>query len=208
MPKSDVVSSIPWLGDESVTYLVKSKSGAELGHQVLAIAKRGSQSELSQRFSGSETTDNSSVIVEATTLKPASAKREINAKDDTRVIETTYSEAGALIKDGDKQSGLSVPEHSYDNDTSLFLWRTLAFAPNYEAAYTTIITNRRSKQDVTLKVIGRETVKVVAGEFQAWRLEIKAGGAKQTAWYADTPTRPLVKYDNDNGLIFELEKLP
>jgi hypothetical protein len=61
---------------------------------------------------------------------------------------------------------------------------------------------------VTLRVIGKETVRVPAGEFQAWRLEVKTSNAKQTAWYADTPTRPLVRYDNDRGLFFELERAP
>ena len=47
-----------------------------------------------------------------------------------------------------------------------------------------------------------------AGEFTAWRLEISTANAKQVAWYADTPTRPLLKYDNDRNVIFELESLP
>ena len=59
---------------------------------------------------------------------------------------------GVLIKHNDeKQTGLSVPEHSYDNDTSLFLWRTLPFAIGYEGRYTTIITNFRARQTVDLK---------------------------------------------------------
>ena len=55
---------------------------------------------------------------------------------------------------------------------------------------------------------GKETVRVPAGEFTAWRLEIEAEDVKQIAWIADTPARTLVRYDNDNGLVFELEKAP
>ena len=44
----------------------------------------------------------------------------------------------AVIKAGERQSGLSVPEHSYDNDSSLFLWRTIDFREGYEARYITI----------------------------------------------------------------------
>ena len=82
----------------------------------------------------------------------------------------TYSKDGALIKDGDKQSGISVPEHAYDNDASLFIWRTLPFAEGYQGKYVTMITNRRTKQEVTLKVRGKERC-VYRGRVLAWRLE-------------------------------------
>jgi hypothetical protein len=117
-----------------------------------------------------------------------------------------YTEDGALIKQGDeKQSGLSVPEFSYDNDTSLFLWRTLPFAEGYEGSYTTIITNHRARQKVNLHVVGLESVTVPAGTFEAWRLVITTSNARQTAWFANTPERELVRYDNDRDLIFELK---
>ena len=32
--------------------------------------------------------------------------------------------------------------------------------------------------------------------------------SRGTAWYADTPTRPLVRYDNDRGQFFELVSRP
>ena len=41
-------------------------------------------------------------------------------------------------------TGLSVDEHSYDNDTSLFLCRTIALAEGYESSYITVITNQRA----------------------------------------------------------------
>jgi hypothetical protein len=59
---------------------------------------------------------------------------------------------------------------------------------------------------VTLEVIGKETVNVPAGQFSAWRLEVRTGNARQFVWYEDAPARRLVKYDNDRGLIFELER--
>lgn len=207
-PASDVVSSVPWRTGETLSYFVMDRKGAVVGKSTLGIDVQGATTTLTQRFTSERSRDDSSVVVDSRTLKPQSARREIvTAKDDV-ILEVSYTDQGAIIKQGDKQSGLSVPEHSYDNDSSLFLWRTLPFAPGYEAAYTTIITNRRNREKVRLKVSGRETVRVAAGEFQAWRLEIKTSNAGQVAWYADTPARPLVKYDNDRGTIFELERLP
>ncbi len=202
---SDVVGTIPWKSTESTSYLLKNKKGDLLGRGTLGVEVSGASTKLSQRFQSDTSRDESTVIVESQTLKPVSAMRTIVTRSDEETVEVTYSEVGALIKQGVKQSGLSVPEHAYDNDSSLFLWRTLPFREGYEASYVTIITNRRERQTVRLTVKGRETVRVAAGEMQVWRLEVKTSNATQIAWYADTPSRTLVKYDNDRGLIFELE---
>jgi hypothetical protein len=170
----------------------------------------GAQTTLSQRYVSETTADSIDVVVDSQTMKPLSSVRRIenDNPDDEDLIEVTYTEAGASVKVGDRQTGLSVPEHAYDNDTSLFLWRTLPFADGYEASYVTVITNRRSRQDVVLNVRGKETVTVPAGTFECWRLEISTENARQVAWYADTPTRPLVRYDNDRDVIFELTSKP
>jgi hypothetical protein len=207
-PPSDVVSSIPWKGDEKLTYNVIDKKGERLGTQTLTVDVEGAKTTLTQAFSSDSNQDTSAVVVDSKTLKPISATREIVTPKDTENIEVTYTDQGALIKQGERQSGLSVPEHAYDNDTSLFLWRTIDFHEGYRQSYVTIITNRRSRQTVTLEVTGKETVKVPAGEFLAWRVEVKAANAKQIAWFADTALHPLVRYDNDRGLYFELQAAP
>ena len=208
-PTSDVYGSAPWTGDETLFYDVETDQGEMLGREELNIdVQDGGWTILGQLFTATSRRDESKVTVETATLKPNSSTREIVTPDDEELIEVTYTDQGALIKQGERQSGLSVPEHSYDNDTSLFLWRTIPFAVGYEASYNTIITNFRSRQVVTLRVTRRETVTVPAGSFETWRLEIRTSNANQTAWYADTPTRPLVKYDNDRNVIFELTSRP
>ncbi len=207
--KADVVANIPWKAIESPVYVLKDKKGNVVGHETLSVAVNGSSTDLTQDFDdGKGATDVTTVTVDSQTLKPQKGTRKIENSKDKRELEVTYSEAGVLIKDGDKQSGLKVPDHAYDNDASLFLWRTLDFKDGYKSAYVTVITNRRTLQDVTLKVMGKETVKTAAGEFNAWKLQIEGENATQKAWFTDTPARTLVKYDNDNGLIFELEKAP
>lgn len=134
-----------------------------------------------------------------------SSSRLITRPEDFDQLEVTYTEDGALIRQGGRQSGLSVPEHSYDNDTSLFLWRTLPFEEGYTARYVTIITNRRNRQTVEVTVRGREPVQIQAGTFTAWRIEIRTSNANQVAWYADDAARTLLRYDNGIGLVFELD---
>jgi hypothetical protein len=190
--------------------VIRDGGGKTVAEGVLLVDVIGERTNLAQSFGTPDESnrDDVTVAVDSRTLKPFGSTRRIVDGDDIAIVEVTYTDQGAVIKQGDKQSGLSVPEHSYDNDTSLFLWRTLPFAQGYEASYITIITNRRSRQKVNLEVTGKEMVRVPAGEFSTWRLEIRAGGRHQVAWFADTPTRPLVRYDNDNGQFFELTSAP
>jgi len=165
---------------------------------------------LFQRYRSQTSVDTIDVYVDAKTLKPISSTRMIenDNPDDEDLIEVSYAEDGATVRVGGRQSGLSVPEHSYDNDSSLFLWRTLPFAQGYESSYTTIITNRRSRQQVVLRVTGKESVTVPAGTFDAWRLEITTSNARQLAWFSADAARVLLRYDNDRNVIFELTSKP
>jgi hypothetical protein len=205
---SDVVSAIPWPDTESLRYLLIDKSGKQAGSGTLTVSREGANTRLGQSFTNGQNNDETSVIVDSRSLKPVSSTRTITGPSSKEELSVSYTSDGALIKQGDKQSGLSVPEHAYDNDTSLFLWRTLRFEPGNDLSYVAIITNRRSRQTVELKVIGREPVTVPAGDFQAWRVEVHGQGSTQTAWYGDVPSRPLVKYDNSAGTIFQLQSKP
>ena len=195
-----------------MTYRLVDDDGKQVavGRLIVEVSPATGQTTLRQRFESETTEDSIDVVVDSRTLKPVSSRREIinDNPDDEDLIEVMYTEAGASVTIGDRQTGLSVPEHAYDNDSSLFLWRTLPFAEGYEGSYVTVITNRRSRQDVVLSVPRKETVTVPAGTFDCWRLEIATENARQVAWYADTPTRPLIRYDNDRDVIFELTSRP
>ncbi len=207
-PTTDIVYVIPWGQNETLAYVLHDNEGRQTATGTLSVSVQGASTKLGQRFTSGANSDEVSVNVDSATLKPQSSTRTIAGNGD-ETIAVTYTDQGAVIKQGNKkQSGLSVPEHSYDNDTSLFLWRTIDFHDGYTARYTTIITNRRSRQSVDLHVIGHEDVSVPAGKFNAWRLEISTENAKQVAWFADTPARTLLKYDNDRGTIFELQTKP
>jgi hypothetical protein len=213
VPTSDIVAAIPWTAPEELGYNLVNEDGDQVATGVHTITRDGATYVLGTRYeSPNGNSDTTTVVVDAMTLKPISSLREIDNDnpDDEDSIEVQYTDEGALITtgEGDRQSGLTVEEHSYDNDTSLFLWRTIAFAEGYESSYITVITNQRSEQQVILRVPGKETVTVPAGEFEAWRVDVITSNARQTAWYADTPTRPLVRYDNDRGTVWELTTAP
>ncbi len=193
--------------------MLVNDDGDELATGVHTIEQQGDTYVLTTSYeSPNGNSDTTTVVVDAETLKPLSSVREIDNDnpDDQSRIEVEYTDEGALISidNGDKQSGLTLKEHSYDNDSSLFLWRTIDMTEGYESSYYTVITNQRTDQRVVLRVTGKETVTVPAGEFDAWKVEILTTNARQVAWYADTPERPLVRYDNDRGTIFELTSAP
>ena len=225
IPTQDIVATIPWQASEELRYALTDEDGNEVASGVHTIERDGANYVLITHYeSPNGNTDTATVVVDAQFLKPISSLRliENDNPDDEDRIEVEYTDrpvdparppgfpVAALIitGDGDKQSGLTVDEHSYDNDSSLFLWRTIAFAEGYESSYVTVITNRRTDQQVILRVPRKETVVVPAGEFTAWRLEIITSNARQVAWYADSPTRPLVRYDNSLGTIWELSESP
>lgn len=208
-----MVASIPWQPSEELTYRLLDDNGNEVATGVHTVQQDGETFALGTRYeSPNGNSDTATVVVDAQTLKPISSLRVIENTnpDDIGRIEVEYTEDGALIRtdEGDKQSGLSLEEHSYDNDSSLFLWRTIAFVEGYEASYMSVITNQRAEQQVILRVPRKESITVPAGQFNAWRLEVVTSNARQVAWYADTPERPLVRYDNDRGTVFELTSAP
>lgn len=207
----DIVSAIPWASREEAHYRLEDREGNKGGVGVLAVERRGETYRLTLRFRNDGNSDESEVTVDADSLKPLSLRRVIVGEDRTDIVEGNYVEAGVLIdaqSDGDEtKTSLRVPEHSYDNESSLFLWRTLPFAEGFEATYNTIMVNRRERSTVTVTVVGRETVDVPAGTFEAWRVEVRSGDISQVAWYATDSRHHLVKYDN-SLIVFLLDQPP
>ncbi|MGB6894957.1 MAG: DUF3108 domain-containing protein [Dehalococcoidia bacterium] len=209
----DVVSVIPWPDTETARYVLREREGGgeEKGRGALSVQRDGDRYRLGLRFEDGVSSDESSVLVDGETLKPLSMRREIVGPDETTVLESRYEDELVRItarSDGRERSNpLRLKEHYYDNESSLFLWRTLRFEEGYRASYHAVMVNRRKQQVVRVEVVGRESVTVPAGTFQAWRIEVRSGGVEQVAWYADTATRPLVKYDNSE-LLFLLTELP
>ena len=207
----DIVSAIPWASREEAHYRLEDREGNEDGVGVVAVEQRGETYRLTLRFRDDGNSDESEVTVDAESLKPLSVRRVIVGEDRTDAVEGNYVEEGVLIdaqSDGDEtKSSLRVPEHSYDNESSLFLWRTLPFEEGFEATYNTIKVNQRERSTVTVTVVGRETVDVPAGTFETWRVEVRSGNINQVAWYATDARHHLVKYDN-SLLVFLLDQPP
>ena len=206
----DIVSTIPWPDQERAEYILLDRdSGDEEGSGVLSVTRKDGQFELQLRFESEGDSDESVVLVDAITLKPASVRREFRSEDEVIVITGDYDpEAGIVqiieIRDGnEREIPLRLEEPYYNNDESLFLWRTIPFEEGYKASYNTVLVNRAGLTLITVEVVGKEEVTVPAGVFQAWRVEIRIGDVRQVAWYADTPEHLLLQYDNTRH-VFQL----
>lgn len=219
--RESIVAGVPWTAPEAYRYeLTTSDGGDPRGEGVLSITMNGDTLLLSQIFSDPEGNADSSVLeVDAETLAPVAGRREITDADEDRraVAETQYGRVGdgdsAAVRirelnydavDADEPSSrrcnpLGIDEAVYyDNDSSLFLWRTITFEEGYEVTYTAIIANRRDKRPVTLRVRRRESIETVAGTFDAWLVGIEAEGQVHNAYFAATADHKLLWYDNDD----------
>ena len=211
----DVVSSVPWTGPEAPQYvLIDKDKNKEMGRGTLEISNKDGQFELSQKFQNGDDYDNSAVLVDATTLKPISGTRDQFLDGKRRQHRSSYDPVENVvtvteIKENDDERPVPhrLKSNYYDNDESLFLWRTINFVEGYTASYRTFVTGSGEQHVIRLEVKGKEQVTIGAGTFDTWRLEIRGTDRKQTAWYADTPQRPLIKYDNDFGQLMELTSL-
>ena len=206
----DVVASIPWGAAEEARY--RLLDGDEVrGTAVLRIERdEGDQVAFRQDFAGGEFKDEVVAVVAEPTMRPASVERVIEGPKGARRWEVSYSDGQALVvqrsENDERTDDLTVPSHSYDSASDVFLWRTIDFSVGYEATYVDILTATLAKPQiisVTLKVTGKERVEVPAGSFDAWRVEVRSSGRTQKAWYADDDRRTLVRYDNGD-LVFEL----
>jgi len=213
IPTTDIVSTIPWGAPESLRYRITD--GDDLvGYGELRIKVSGSQLLLEQAFMDEKAKfrDSVTAVVDASSLKPVSVERVISGPEGERRCRADYGAESVQVsqssEDDSRTDRLELPAHSYDSATDLFLWRTIDFVRGTTIAYQDVGTcNILSKPDYTearLEVITQERVRVPAGSFDTWRLELSSGGRKQKIWVATAEPRQLIRYDN-GGQLFELE---
>jgi hypothetical protein len=223
---TDIVTGIPWTAQESHAYELK-QDGDIKGTTTLTVTQDGSAYVLTQDSRGNNaTSDISAVRVDGSTLKPLSAQRTITQSNLKTVLDVTYSDiskdkcdAGRQVRitqsaykppdepkpDSQRTITKCVPEHTYDVDSSLFVWRSIDFKKGATVTYNSMATNRGENHLVTLIVQNEEKVTVPAGTFDAWRVEVASEQSRQRAWFATTPDHRLLQYVNNQGQSFQLQ---
>ena len=220
----DVVTQIPFAAGERLVYAIQNGAGVRLGTGTLTVAVEGNHLALRQTYTEASppvgkpaSTDGASVEVDAKTLRPLAGMRNISRRQGGEApldaYTWTYGAAdgkaalwSTAVKHDAQPSlkGIMLRDHYYDNETSLWLWRTLAFAEGYDKFYVSANAVEQGQQTVNLSIRQRETVEVPAGMFEAWRLLFRNGRAVRTAWVNVNAPHEVVKWDNGE-VVFLLE---
>lgn len=219
-----VVAQIPFAPGERLVYAIRNAEGTRIGTGTLSVVEQGGHLALRQSYEETApppgmppSTDAGAVEVDAKTLEPLAGSRQIARRTGTQApvdgYTWTYGESNGkdvlranAIKHDEKPSlkGITLRDHYYDNESSLWLWRTLAFAEGYDKFYVSANAVEQQQHTVNLSIRQRETVEVPAGTFEAWRLLFRNGRAVRTAWVNVNAPHEVVKWDNGE-VVFLLE---
>ncbi len=219
---SDVVHRAPFEVGERLVYDLIGRDGTVVGQGTLGVVARGDSLELTQSYRQtvdgalSDVVDQVAVRADARLL-PHTLSRAVTSegRDDSYTsqynIDATSGVAESVtfgaVEGGDSsEKTIDLDGSYYDNETSLWLWRTLDFAEEYEARYVSVNHLDRSLQTVILRVIDQQEIEVPAGVFQTWRLQVRNGRATRTAWVNVLAPHEIVQWDN-SALIFHLREV-
>ena len=209
----EIVTGIPWSDGERAEYvLLDHGSQEECGTGTLTVERQGDRYQLTLSFVDGENSDVSTVIVDDETLQPFTVRRERLIEGETEAVEGEYDRDEKVIRvveytgdDDPREVPRRLDEETYyDNESSMFIWRTIRFEEGYEVKYNTVLVNQGGAlREVRLRVREKEEITVPAGTFLAWRVDITNEDVEQVAFFADTPEHQLLFYDNSLA-IFQL----
>jgi len=222
---SDIVDTVAFVDGEQLTYELVNVQGDPLGTGVLTVRLEGTRFVLEQHFESPATavaelsTDDVTLAVDATTLRPFGGLREVVrvASDGTKkneIYEWVYDIDGDVTGlgynstiDGETDRGEleDLRDHYYDNESSLWLWRTLTFSEEFEASYVSVNPLGGKQQTVKVQTPSTETIEVPAGTFEVWRLIVRNGRSLRSAWINVEAPHEVVQWDNGD-VIFRLQR--
>ena len=213
-----IVASVPFDSGESALYALHDNSGAVVARGTLSVTRDGDKLVLAQSYTRTDgdgdPSDEVFLTVEDGTLTPLSLIRTVYSAEGEDRYSASYEapadgEATVLLDstvDGKStQDELDLRKNYYDNESSLWLWRTIDFAEGYEERYTSVSHLDGNQQTVILRVIDRQTIEVPAGSFDVWRLQVRNGRATRIAWVNVDAPHQIVQWDN-GSIVFRLEE--
>ncbi len=214
---SDIFEAAPWGLGESLHYQVTNTAGEIIGTGVLSSEVDGDRLVLRQEYLALETatgvppnSDTTAVWVDASTLRPIEGQRAIVSHDDGAVSEERW-EWNYGVEEGrpvlvtihingardPRERTLRLRDHYYDNESSLWLWRSVDLdEEEHEAHYVSVNPLEGSQQTIQLRIPQTESIVVPAGEFESYRLLFRTGRAVRTAWVEASHPHRILRWDN------------
>jgi len=202
------VSQISWPDFERLHYDMLDQTDTRLGTLVLETIRQDDEYLLSLQFTldseDGTVTDRVSVWVDADTLQPLRYQRHAESSEETLTAEATYrinadAEISAeviLDEDGEvTEETVEAGAFAFDNDSSAWLWRTLAFEQDLELTYRSVNVVQRRSQVVQVAVRGQDTLRSPDGDVVVWQVVATPGVEISRAWYAIDPPHRLIRWD-------------
>lgn len=213
----DPVAQIPWPDYERLTYAMLDQTDTELGTMVLETVREGDEFRLRLLFEleGDEglVRDEVRVWVAADTLRPLRYEREAAAADETISVSAEYGAnadgevyADVVVVtveglDTDEPSEERIAERveagefAFENDSSAWLWRSLAFEQDLELTYRSVNLLQQRSQLVQVAVRGQDQLRGPEGDVVTWQVVATPGVEVSRAWYEVDPPHRLVRWD-------------
>lgn len=207
---SDPVSAMPWPDYELTRYTITDQTDEVLGSVEFEIVRQGEEYTLRVLFllDAPPLRDETMVRIRADSLEPIGYERR--ASDDEDQLEVTGSYSGDTVivrivengivrvaENGEEEVEVETGEFAFDNDSSAWLWRSIAFDQDAQVVYRSVNVPQRRSQLVRLRVRGQDCVAVPAGNFLAWQVEVRPGLDRQTVWYAVEDPQLLIRWDQE-----------
>ncbi len=206
----------PLAGPEEARYRVLNSRGEQIGTAVLTITPEGEDLRLGIAYDfGADQKDSATVVVRRDTMKPVRSERVVLDGERRYVTRAEYGPetVAVTLDDGGRgrRTEVRIGASAYDNLASLFLWRALDQEVGASVRFGNIIVDPKrgnvSRAVATMETAGRGNVDLPGGAEQAWRVEFRAAGVTNTAWYRMDERRTLLKYEITRGPTLVLESV-
>ena len=217
------VAQIPWPDFERLHYDMFDQTDTLLGTLVIETLRQDDLFQLSLRFSldteDGKVNDEVFVWVDAETLQPIRYERQAESADETLTAEANYrlnsdggiSAAVILDEDGEvTEETVEAGVFAFDNDSSAWLWRTLAFKQDLEFTYRSVNVVQRRSQLVQVAVRGQDTLRGPDGDVVVWQVVASPGVEVSRAWYEVDPPHRLIRWDQQprRFILTKIETAP
>ncbi len=203
------VAQIAWPDFERLHYDIFDQTDAKRGTLVLQTIRQENAYELSLRFrldteSGEVVTDTVTVWVDAGTLRPlryerhaVSSESEVTAEAEYHVDDAGEISVDVIIDENGEVTDETVEAgvYAFDNDSSAWLWRSLAFVQDLELTYRSVNVVHQRSQLVQVAVRGQDTLRGPNGDVVVWQVVATPGVEVSRAWYEIEPPHRLIRWD-------------
>ena len=203
------VAQIAWPDFERLHYDIFDQTDVKRGTLVLETIRQDDVYQVSLRFrldteSGEVVTDDVTVWVDDESLRPIryerrakSSEKTVNADAEYRVnSDGEVSAEIVLNEDGEvTEETVEAGVFAFDNDSSAWLWRSLAFEQDLELTYRSVNVVQRRSQLVQVAVRGQDTLRGPDGDVVVWQVVATPGVEVSRAWYEIEPPHRLVRWD-------------